>query len=134
MISEFQPDRSFSLPGGLVAEGGQFLQRAVLRPLSGREEEWLAQHPGTPNAVRTTWLLRTGLCSFEGRPVNEELVGRMLVADRDYLLLQLRRLTLGDNVWAVVICPACQQKIDVNFQTSQVPIECRPQRENSYTL
>jgi hypothetical protein len=134
MLEEASQERTFFLPGGLVADGGGCARKAVLRPLSGREEEWLAQHRETPNAMRVTRLLEACLCSLEDVPVSAGTAGRMLVADRDFLMLQLRRLTLGDNVWAIFDCPACEAKMDVNFQASDVPAEPRPQKEKAYTL
>jgi len=112
----------------------QVLNKACLRPLSGHEEEWLARHPGTPSAARVTWLLNACLLSLDDHPVNSDLVRQLLVADRDYLILQLRRLTLGDQIQAVVPCPACNRKMDVGFQVSEVPVEYRPQSAASHTV
>jgi hypothetical protein len=47
----------------------------------------------------------------------------MLVGDRDYLMLQLRRLTFGDRVQAVVDCPSCKSKMDIDFDAASVPLE-----------
>jgi hypothetical protein len=49
------------------------------------------------------------------------------VGDRDYLILQLRRITLGEEFHAVFACPACGTKMDVNFETKDVPVTFRPQ-------
>jgi hypothetical protein len=124
---------SVVLPGGLVAEGG-LLSAAELRPLTGREEEWLAAHPGTPSARAVTWLLGACLLRLDGAETTPELVRRLLVGDRDYLMLQLRRLTLGDRVSAVIDCPACGAKMDVDFNAEDVPVERRPQTAAVYTL
>jgi len=111
----------------------QLLKQASLRPLSGREEEWLAYHRSTPNAERVSWLLNQCLLSVDGHPADIDLVRRFLIADRQYLMLQLRRLTLGDQIQAVVPCPECQKKMDVDFRLDDVSVECRPQDTSSYT-
>lgn len=115
-----------------MLQQGQLLIEASLRPLSGREEEWLAHHRSTPNAVRVSWLLKQCLLSVADQPVNGDLVRRLLVADRQYLTLQLRRLTLGDQIQAVVPCPECNRKMDVDFRLDDVPVESRPQNASSF--
>jgi hypothetical protein len=48
--------------------------------------------------------------------------------------MQLRRITLGDHVQAVVICPACGDKMDVDFELDEVAVQSRPQTETSFTI
>src|SRR5436309_2336021 len=86
------------LPGGLMSKDGRLLRHAVLRPLSGHEEEWLARNRHLPNATKVTWLLQACVLSLDDVPATTGLARQMLVGDRDYLVLQLRRLTLGDDV------------------------------------
>ncbi len=123
----------FELPGGLVVNG-QTLRTAELRPLTGREEDWLAHHAGVPSALAVTHLLASCLVRVGHLEPSRELAGKLLVGDRDFLMLQLRRLTLGDGVQAVVECPACDAKADVGFNVSGVPVEPRPQTAAEYTL
>jgi hypothetical protein len=85
------------LPGGYVDEGGALHREVELAPLSGREEEWLAdrKHAGSVTlvtAILSRCMHRLGTIS----PVPIELVRRLLVADRQYLLLKLREVTFGD--------------------------------------
>ena len=134
MNTEYLTENIFFLPGGLMLQQNSVLNKACLRPLSGREEEWLAQHQSTPSAKRANWLLNACLVSLGDRPANKDLVQQLLVGDRNFLILQLRRLTLGDHVQAVAPCPICNQKMDVDFQLDDVPIEYRPQNVSSYTV
>jgi hypothetical protein len=125
---------TFELPGGLVLEDGRRLSRVELRPLTGREEEWLATHPGVPGAKAVTRLLNSCLLGSDGEPMGLQQVQRLLVGDRDYLMLQLRRITLGGRFQAVIVCPVCDAKMDVDFTAEEVPIERHPQKEATYTL
>jgi hypothetical protein len=134
MSTGYLTENTFSLPGGLMLQQDQLLSTACLRPLSGREEEWLAYHQAAPNAARVSWLLSACMLTLGGRPVNDELVRRLLVADREYLILQLRRMTFGDQVQAITPCPKCNQKMDIDFHLDDVPVERRPQNAGSYTL
>jgi hypothetical protein len=130
MKSEYLEDSTVLLPGGLVLEDGRVLRQAILRPLSGREEEWLTRRRQMPNAARVTWLLQACVLSLNDVPVTTDLVRQMLVGDRDYLVLQLRRLTLGNDVQAVIACPACGNKMDTDFRVSEVPVEFRSQNSS----
>jgi hypothetical protein len=133
MTTNLQGEATFELPGGLFVEN-RTVHTAVLRPLLGREEEWLAQSSHTPSAANVTRLLRSCLVSLDGEPVSTALVRRLLVGDRDYLMLQLRRLSLGDQVNAVLACPACGERMDVSFRAGETPVERQPQTAAAYEL
>ena len=120
------------LPGGLVLNGRR-LGRAELRPLTGREEEWVTQHATTPSAHIATKLLSACFVRLDDVPVNSEMIGKLLVGDRDYLILQLRRMTLGDHFAAVFSCPACKRAMDVEFLAQDIAVEPRPQTAATYT-
>jgi hypothetical protein len=121
------------LPGGLVLDDGRRLGRAELRPLTGREEEWLTQHAGMASAHLATKLLSACFVRLEEEPVNSEIIDKLLVGDRDYLILQLRRMTLGDRFAAVFSCPACKRAMDVEFLAQDISIEPRLQNTVAYT-
>src|SRR5215217_7461624 len=122
-----------NLPGGLVLDNGRRLGRAELRPLTGREEEWVTLHADTPAAQMTTKILSACFVRLEDVPVNSEIAGKLLVGDRDFLILQLRRMTLGDRFAAVFSCPACKLTMDVEFLAHDIFIEPRPQKTTTYT-
>ena len=108
---------------------------AELRPLSGHEEDWLARHPAAPSATAVTELLSRCLVSVAGRQVDRERVRELLVGDRDALMLALRRLTFGDTIQAVVVCPTCAEKMDVTFRTDNVGLEAdEAQVQPSYSM
>jgi hypothetical protein len=123
-----------SLPGGLATDDGQWLRHAELRPLIGSDEDWLIRHPNAPSAKAVTTLLGRCLLSLDDRPVGPSTAAQLLVGDRDYLMLALRRLTLGEDFFAVLVCPACGEKMDASFKSSDVPIEGPPLRTASFTL
>ena len=126
--------RRVSLPGGLVLGDSERLAEAELRAMTGYDEEWLAENAGLPSAVLTTGLLNNCVQRVGDRAATPELLGRLLVADRDYLMAQLRRLTMGDLIQAVVHCPACQHPMDLRFHADDLPVKSRPQQTPSYTV
>jgi hypothetical protein len=130
----FRADSIVSLPGGLLLPDNRRLDEVELRPLSGREEDWLASHPEAPRAVAISRVLAGCVVRLGGRKPSGDLLSRLLVGDRDFLILQLRRLTLGDRFDAVMQCPACYAKMDVAFYTSDVHIDSRPQTALTYSI
>ena len=129
-----QRENTVLLPGGLVLAEDCCLCEAELQPLTGYEEEWLAQHRQTPSAVVVTRLLSACVVRIDDTMPTRDLVQQLLVGDRDYLILQLRRMMLGDQFQAVCTCPGCDAKMDISFTADDVPIERRPQTVVLYTL
>jgi hypothetical protein len=117
----------------LVLDDGRRLGHAELRPLTGREEEWVTQHAGTPSARLVSKLLSACFIRLDDLAVDSEIIGKLLAGDRDYLILQLRRMTLGDRFAAVFSCPACKRAMDVEFLAQDILVEPRPQNAATYT-
>lgn len=107
-----------TLPSGLEV-CGQWRRTAWLRPLNGRDEAFLAEEGRhLAPAQRTTSLLARTLESLGGsQPVTRQQVNSLIAGDREALVLQLRRLTLGDRIACVVTCPAdsCGEKMDLDI-------------------
>jgi hypothetical protein len=118
--------QTFKLPGGYMDEQGQLHRQAVIIPLSGREEELLAVKHGRESASLVTIVLsrcvqRLGTIA----PLTEEVARRLLIADRQYLLLKLRETTFGDRVNATVSCPwpGCGKQVDIDFSINDIPVK-----------
>jgi hypothetical protein len=127
---------TFLLPGGYY-DARQALQReCVLRPLTGREEELLAgQFRIVPGAVLVTRLLTRCIGRLGSLDViTPEIVRQMLIADRDYVLLKLRQAMFGNHVQAILGCPACELKMDIDFDLDQVTVESRRPTSRSMTF
>jgi hypothetical protein len=134
MTTALSSDRGFVLPGGLVGDDGRPRRTAELRPLTGREEEWLAENPDAPSARAVTQLLSACLVRLDDLNPGPDLARRLLVGDRDFLMVQLRRITLGQTVQAVAPCPACGERMDIEFDASAVPVTERPQLAETYPV
>lgn len=115
------------LPGGYVDRDGTVHRDAELLPLSGREEEFLAERQRLPSAALVTAVLERCVRRIGGfgPPLSEELVRNLLVADRQYLLLKLREATFGDQVQGTLPCawPDCGNKVDIDFSIRAIPIK-----------
>jgi hypothetical protein len=115
------------LSRGLV--NGSRIQHAVIRPLTGRDEELLTaawEAGGTePTAATVTRLLARCVVLLAEEPPSFEALRALCVGDREALLLHLRRLTLGDRVDCVAVCPdaACGERLDLTLSVQGLLVE-----------
>jgi len=120
----------FVLPGGFVSDDGVVHRRGVMRPLTGFEEEWLCDLPSSTFAASvvtgllTCCLVRLGSIS----PVPRSVVGGLLISDREYLIMKMREMTLGDRVDSVIRCANedCGTPMHVSFSLADFVIEQEP--------
>lgn len=112
-----------ALPRGLWRDG--ICHRdADLEPVTGTVEAFLCDEGAALRpATRTTALL--SLCMKrlgELSEVTSEDVKDLTVGDREALMIHLRRLTLGDAIECIVVCPAsaCQEKMELTITSDDV--------------
>lgn len=108
-----------TLPGGLWVAGTRH-QRATVGPLTGWDEEALLDSATAPAAHRTTALLARCVDELGDGPVDASTVRSLGVGDREALLWQVRRLTVGSALDAVVSCPDCGDKLDVALRVDDL--------------
>ncbi len=117
------PTAEVVLPFGLTDGRGRRARRASLIPINGRGEMLGAE---ATNPFRAALHLLassiTRLGSFHESEIDAALLGTLLPIDRDFLLLQVNRLTFGDNRFQTVACPApeCGRRVDVQFDLSSL--------------
>jgi hypothetical protein len=120
---------SIALPGGLLDDAGVLHRTAVLRPLCGRDEDWLRDLPlATTQARAVTEVLARAVVSIGPYRATRETVRALPVGDRDYLAMKLSQLTFGRRVDLVLTCDACGKKMDADFDLDAVPVAERPQQ------
>ena len=117
-----------ALAAGLPDGDGQALREVEVAPLTGRDEQWL-------NRRRRGWSLPQWVTRLlgekvicRGRPLGAEEAARLSVVDRDFLILQLRMLTFGRDIWGITHCPhaACGAKLDFSFDLSSIKLPSNP--------
>ena len=126
MSARSLPGTIVRLPIGLWTFGERH-RDASLRPLSGAEEEAIGDASRWPvlagrvSALLSLVVTRIGSVS----PIELEHVRALAVLDRDVLMLALRQQLFGDRVQATIDCPQCDDKIDLDFRLSDLPIPDR---------
>jgi hypothetical protein len=111
------------LPAGIPSRQG-WRRDAALRPLSGRDEMFLAEEGARlMPAARASALLARCLDRLgPDTPTTLETVRGLTVGDRDALLLHLRRLTFGDRMSLELVCPhpGCGERMDLDLLVSEL--------------
>jgi hypothetical protein len=105
--------REVLLPIGYVDTAGQLHRRAWLRKMRGHEEA-LIYDPSLNVGQLVTQLLASCLVKLgELQSVDPQITAALYSVDRNYLLLELRRFTLGDRLQTSYQCPHCAAYIAV---------------------
>jgi hypothetical protein len=119
-----------ALPGGVWVDDVCH-RDAALRPLTGDDEAFLLESSAELPSMRSTALLTRCLTRLGPyTDVTADLVRSLTVGDREALLLQLRRLTSGDDLPCVITCPepSCGERLDVPLRVSDLLIPPYPFR------
>jgi hypothetical protein len=115
-----------TLPVGYQREDGTVLNSATLRKMTGKEEAILTD-PKLRNSAggMITALLASCVVGIEGlNKVTPDVIRQLTSADRNFLLLELRRLTFGDSIETQYRCPHCGNNTPLVEDLST--IEIRP--------
>lgn len=131
-LIEEPPDDVVTLPGGFVDRKGVLHRTLRVRELTGEDEEELAR----PSARRSTAHLIDALVSrcvthVGHLEVGKELpvadLGKLLVGDRDFAALAVRRVTYGNELEIPLGCPVCQNEFVVGYDLIvDVPVKELP--------
>src|SRR4051794_41510075 len=97
------------MPGGVAAVDGR-RRDAALRPVVGVDEAFLLDADALAPIERSTVLLARCLVRLgPWEAPHDEHVRELAAGDREALLLELRRLTLGDRLRLVLSWPALNE-------------------------
>jgi hypothetical protein len=122
-------ERTVRLPGGYVDSAGIRHRDAALRALRGSDQDWMASLPaGVPEPVFVTELLARSVRRIDSHRGSRKLMRKLTIGDRDYLLLQIGRLTFGSTVDLVLTCPnlECGARMHAAFELDAVDVESAP--------
>lgn len=93
------------LPGGYITSAGEVYQTVEVKELNGRDEEYIAKVANTNKMYNA--ILTRGTVAIGNQPVNADILGRLLLGDRDAIMLGIFRATYGNDVEMGAWCKQC---------------------------
>lgn len=122
------------LPIGFLHEG-KLLTSAEIVPMTGRVRKVIARPEVRQNPARVIdTLLMECVRSVGtlGRP-KKSLIEAMFLGDRDFLIMEIRRISLGKDVHSTLTCDSCNEKMSMTVDlTRDVPV--KKLKEIEYTI
>lgn len=117
-------DELIYLPNGLDCDG-KIVHEVTMSELVGRDIQLFGsqQFRQNPGYIISQLLSRRVETIGKLKPTINQ-IRDLLVGDREYLILKLRQISLGDEVSVETICinEDCKQKSDLQFNISDIPI------------
>lgn len=95
------------LPGGLDHPTKGLVRRVLVKELNGLDEERLSRLAASEMWRFKPLLLELGTVEIGDDPATPELLNLLTIGDREFLVLQIRRATYGDDLEMEVTCPVC---------------------------
>lgn len=132
----FPGDHLVQLPGGLYWDG-ELLRTAEVRELTGHDEEVLAALTGSI-AEWMSVMLGRAVERIGDRKPTPAMIRKLLIGDRDALMLGVRIATFGPDITATLVCPHCDEQfeatVDLRTVESVVLAAPTPQHEHEVQL
>lgn len=123
--------KTLQLPCGLGPDKeGRIQREAEIAPMTGLVRKNIARPEIRSNfgkvvdAVLLPCLKRVGTIE----KVDRRVLDKLLTGDRDFLLLEIRKLSLNEKVRATMKCGACNEKVDITFDLTKVPVRRLPDK------
>jgi hypothetical protein len=112
----------FQLPLGVSGATG-VVKSVVLRAMTAGTRRKMLNRETAKNAAKALTSTLMDCCeSLGGAPPTERDINNLVLGDRDYMLFEIRRLSLGNIINASTNCPRCQEKVEFQISMEDVPI------------
>jgi hypothetical protein len=114
-----------TLPCGYLTDSGELITEVVVREITGAEEDMLASQKIKDYKKMGELIAR---CTIAVGPVTDRdeiarIIPKLLVGDRVYLFLLIRRVTLGDEYPFRSKCPSCEVEGSFNVDLSSLEVK-----------
>jgi hypothetical protein len=118
----------FELPCGYLAPDGELITEVKVREITGVEEDMLAAK-NISGGKKITQLL--GSCLERLGPMTDkpfliQCARQLLIGDRSFLMMAIRRVTLGDDFPFTKECPKCEKESLFTVNLGQLDIRKMP--------
>jgi hypothetical protein len=126
---------TITLPAGIPdPDNSRIIDQVRVRELTGYDEEKLSRLDSNANvAVYLTELLDLAVEDIDGRKPTKDDIRNLLIGDRDYLMLAVRKVTYGPTIDFKINCSVCGNDsiatVDIDDDVEIIGLEDRTQRK-----
>lgn len=112
------------LPCGLFRDG-KTVKDATVTAMTGLTRKSIAAENVRTNPAKITDVILLQCLKKVGETgiINNKLINELLLGDRDFLMLEVRRASLGSTITANVECGECNKKIEVKFDLNEIKVK-----------
>lgn len=130
-IKEVLDDNEFELPIGYTDSDGVLHKTALLKEMTGEVDEAIADQKVRTNAGKMVTEALNGVVERLGtmKRTNKDTIRNLSNVDRDFLLLMNHKVSIGDEIEWLDICPKCDGKFEVHIQIDSIPVKYMTQDE-----
>lgn len=112
----------FELPLGAV-RNGEVSRDIVLKPMTAKTRRLLASKANQKNPAGGLTQVICDCCeSIAGGDPSESMISNLTTGDRDFILLKLRMMSLGESVSVQMSCPRCSEEIAFDLDLNSIKI------------
>lgn len=98
-------DTLVNLPAGFLSPSGEVIRTAEVRELNGKDEEAISRVTGWFRVMGT--ILSRAVVKIGDLPVDDAMLDRLVIGDRDALLLGVYKATFGPTAVLNSVCGGC---------------------------
>jgi hypothetical protein len=111
------------LPGGLWHKG-EIHRSAEIVPMTGMTRKAIARKEARANPSKITDTILRQCVKRIGpfEHINNNILDNLILGDRDFLMLEIRRISMGDTFKANVTCKSCNSDIEVTFHIDELEV------------
>ena len=111
---------SVSLPCGYLRDGEVHRECRIV-PMTGLTRKAIARDDVRNNPIKVTDIILSHCLKSVGPyNVTSRMLSEMVIGDRDHLLLEIRKESMGPTITAGVSCGTCGAKVDVKFDIGEI--------------
>lgn len=130
-LPEDTEEEVYQLLAGYTDSEGTLHTEFTLREMTGRDEEAINKADVRGNGPRIASILLsrcvTRIGSLTPKSVGQakwlQIIKDLYAGDQDYMMLMLRKISLGDTIELVNECPSCHTRLETHIGVDEVEIE-----------
>lgn len=128
-------DNVVNLPAGYLSPSGEVIRTAEVRELNGRDEEQITKSNNLLKQLNT--ILSRAVTQIGTQPVDDAVLDRLIIGDRDALLLGIYKATFGPTAELGAYCDGCDdvKTVEVNIDRDiEVKVLVDPLEDRKWTI